>query len=70
MTNYIQFVYFRICCLLCINIDYRMNIMNIQLRWLGNAGFEFQLGQTTLIVDPFLTRPRFCPNLFRARRAG
>ena len=38
--------------------------MNIQLRWLGNAGFEFQLGQTTLIVDPFLTRPRFVQTYF------
>ena len=38
--------------------------MNIQLRWLGNAGFEFQLGQTVLIVDPFLTRPRFIQTYF------
>ena len=32
--------------------------MQIRLRWLGNAGFEFQISQTTLIVDPFLTRPK------------
>jgi len=38
--------------------------MSIQLRWLGNAGFEFQMGQTTLIVDPFLTRPRFIQTYF------
>ncbi|MDK2981016.1 MAG: hypothetical protein PWQ55_1363 [Chloroflexota bacterium] len=38
--------------------------MNLSLRWLGNAGFEFQLGNTTLIVDPFLTRPRFYQTYF------
>ncbi len=32
--------------------------MQISFRWLGNAGFEFNLGSTTLLVDPFLTRPR------------
>lgn len=32
--------------------------MHIKLRWLGNAGFEFRIKQTTLIVDPFLTRPK------------
>ena len=32
--------------------------MQISFRWLGNAGFEFQLGNTILLVDPFLTRPR------------
>ena len=32
--------------------------MQIKLRWLGNAGFEFRIMQTTLIVDPFLTRPK------------
>jgi hypothetical protein len=41
-----------------------MNIMKIQLRWLGNAGFEFQLGKTTLTVDPFLTRPHFYQTYF------
>jgi len=38
--------------------------MNFQLRWLGNAGFEFRLGQTVLVVDPFLTRPRFYQTYF------
>lgn len=32
--------------------------MQIKLRWLGNAGFEFHFGNTVLLVDPFLTRPR------------
>jgi len=32
--------------------------MRFILRWLGNAGFELQVDQLTLIVDPFLTRPK------------
>jgi L-ascorbate metabolism protein UlaG (beta-lactamase superfamily) len=32
--------------------------MQISYRWLGNAGFEFRSGETTLFVDPFLTRPK------------
>lgn len=32
--------------------------MQIILRWLGNAGFEFQIEETTILVDPFLTRPK------------
>jgi L-ascorbate metabolism protein UlaG (beta-lactamase superfamily) len=32
--------------------------MLVLMRWLGNAGFEFQLGKTMLLVDPFLTRPK------------
>jgi L-ascorbate metabolism protein UlaG (beta-lactamase superfamily) len=35
-----------------------------QIRWLGNAGFEFQLGKATLIVDPFLTRPNIMQTYF------
>ena len=31
--------------------------MKFAFRWLGNAGFEFKLGKTILMVDPFLTRP-------------
>ena len=62
MTNYIQIVHFN--GRLYRTIISGMNIMKIQLRWLGNAGFEFQLGQTTLIVDPFLTRPRFYQTYF------
>ena len=32
--------------------------MQLIFRWLGNAGFEFHLGNTVLLVDPFLTRPK------------
>ncbi len=32
--------------------------MQIKFRWLGNAGFEFDLGNSILLVDPYLTRPR------------
>jgi L-ascorbate metabolism protein UlaG (beta-lactamase superfamily) len=32
--------------------------MQISYRWLGNAGFEFKLGKTIILVDPFLTRPK------------
>lgn len=38
--------------------------MSIQIRWLGNAGFEFHLGETTVIVDPFLTRPQYHQTYF------
>jgi L-ascorbate metabolism protein UlaG (beta-lactamase superfamily) len=38
--------------------------MTAQLRWLGNAGFEFQIDGTTLIIDPFLTRPKAYQLLF------
>ena len=38
--------------------------MSNQIRWLGNAGFEFQLGETKLIIDPFLTRPKFWQTYF------
>jgi L-ascorbate metabolism protein UlaG (beta-lactamase superfamily) len=31
--------------------------MQIKFRWLGNAGFEFDLGNSILLVDPYLTRP-------------
>ena len=40
--------------------------MSIQMRWLGNAGFEFEMGGLTLIVDLFLTRPK-ARNLFFER---
>jgi len=26
------------------------------LKWLGNAGWEIQIGQTVILIDPFLTR--------------
>ncbi len=28
----------------------------VVLKWLGNAGWEIQLGKTTILIDPFLTR--------------
>ena len=28
----------------------------IVLKWLGNAGWEIQVGQTVILIDPFLTR--------------
>ena len=28
----------------------------VVLKWLGNAGWEIQIGQTTILIDPFLTR--------------
>jgi L-ascorbate metabolism protein UlaG (beta-lactamase superfamily) len=28
----------------------------IVLKWLGNAGWEIQIGQTVILIDPFLTR--------------
>jgi L-ascorbate metabolism protein UlaG (beta-lactamase superfamily) len=32
--------------------------MQFTFRWLGNAGFEFRLGDIVLMIDPFLTRPK------------
>ena len=29
---------------------------SIVLKWLGNAGWEIQLGQKVILIDPFLTR--------------
>jgi hypothetical protein len=29
---------------------------SVVLRWLGNAGWEIQVGQTLILIDPFLTR--------------
>ena len=28
----------------------------VVLKWLGIAGWEIQIGQTTILIDPFLTR--------------
>jgi L-ascorbate metabolism protein UlaG (beta-lactamase superfamily) len=28
----------------------------VVLKWLGNAGWEIQIGQTIILIDPFLTR--------------
>ncbi len=36
---------------------------NIQLRWLGNAGLQFE-HEDILVVDPFLTRPSMKKLLF------
>ena len=33
-------------------------LMAITMRWLGNAGFEFQIDSTYFLFDPFLTRPK------------
>ncbi len=38
--------------------------MQFAFRWFGNAGFEFRLGKTILLVDPFLTRPRQAQVIF------
>jgi len=29
---------------------------SVALKWLGNAGWEIQIGQTIILIDPFLTR--------------
>ena len=29
---------------------------SLALKWLGNAGWEIQIGQTIILIDPFLTR--------------
>jgi hypothetical protein len=31
-------------------------VTGITLKWLGNAGWEIQTGQTVILIDPFLTR--------------
>jgi Beta-lactamase superfamily domain len=32
------------------------------LKWLGNAGWEIQIGQTIILIDPFLSRGEANPN--------
>ena len=32
------------------------------LKWLGNAGWEIQIGQTIILIDPFITRAEANPN--------
>ncbi len=32
--------------------------MTVSMRWLGNAGFEFHINSTYILIDPFLTRPK------------
>jgi len=34
----------------------------LALKWLGNAGWEIQVGQTIILIDPFLTRGEANPN--------
>jgi L-ascorbate metabolism protein UlaG (beta-lactamase superfamily) len=33
----------------------------LTLKWLGNAGWEIQFGQTVVLIDPFLTRGEASP---------
>jgi len=35
---------------------------SVALKWLGNAGWEIQIGQTIILIDPFLTRGEANPN--------
>ena len=35
---------------------------SVVLKWLGNAGWEIQVGQTIILIDPFLTRGEANPN--------
>jgi len=36
--------------------DSRSAAQRVVLKWLGNAGWEIQIGQTVILIDPFLTR--------------
>jgi glyoxylase-like metal-dependent hydrolase (beta-lactamase superfamily II) len=31
-------------------------VTGVVLKWLGNAGWEIQIGETIVLIDPFLTR--------------
>jgi len=33
--------------------------MVVNIRWLGNASFELQIDRMTIMVDPFLTHPKW-----------
>jgi L-ascorbate metabolism protein UlaG (beta-lactamase superfamily) len=35
---------------------------SIVLKWLGNSGWEIQVGQTIILIDPFITRGEANPN--------
>jgi L-ascorbate metabolism protein UlaG (beta-lactamase superfamily) len=37
----------------------------LQIRWLGVAGFSFTAGETTVLQDPFFSRPGMLRTLFR-----
>ena len=41
---------------------------NVQVRWLGTAGYELRAQGTTLLIDPYLTRVGLWP--FLTRRIG
>lgn len=36
---------------------------SVTLKWLGNAGWEIQIGQTVILIDPFLTRREANPSV-------
>ena len=35
----------------------------LTLKWLGNAGWEIQFGETVILIDPFLTRGEASPGV-------
>jgi L-ascorbate metabolism protein UlaG (beta-lactamase superfamily) len=35
----------------------------VQLKWLGTAGWEIQVGSTTILIDPFITRHEAAPSV-------
>jgi L-ascorbate metabolism protein UlaG (beta-lactamase superfamily) len=35
---------------------------SVVLKWLGNAGWEIQVGQTAILIDPFITRGEANPS--------
>ena len=36
--------------------------MPVMLKWLGTAGWEIQVGSTTILIDPFITRHEAAPS--------
>lgn len=38
------------------------NEKTLTLKWLGNAGWEIQIGETVILIDPFLTRGEASPS--------
>src|SRR5688572_28066708 len=38
------------------------NELAVVLKWLGTAGWEIQIGQTVVLIDPFLTRGQANPS--------
>jgi L-ascorbate metabolism protein UlaG (beta-lactamase superfamily) len=39
------------------------NDKRLTLKWLGNAGWEIQFGETIILIDPFLTRGEASPGV-------